>query len=268
MRIAVMGCGKMAGAITSRWLQAGAVATTDVVAVEATLERAGVVQAQLGVRCEIDAAAVLADSDVVLLGIKPQQAAAVLPAWGPLIKPEAVVVSMLAGTPSTRVMNLLGGNVHVVRIMPNTPARIGLGCTAVVWPAEITEQRRNLIRPLFDALGAVVELSEDRIDAFTSIAGSGPAYVFLFLQALEEAAAAQGFEASTARTMALSTVVGASQLAATDDRAFAQLRADVTSPGGTTQEAIGVMKELDLVGLVAAAARAATARAAELAATT
>jgi pyrroline-5-carboxylate reductase len=268
MRVAVMGCGKMAGAITARWVQTGVVPAADVMAVEASEARAAAVSAELGIACGVNAGAALPKADVVLLGIKPQQAAAVLPSWSEYLKPGAAVVSMLAGTPAARVQELLAADVHVVRIMPNTPARIGLGCTAVAWPDALDSARRGTLRPLFDALGAVVELAEDRIDAFTSIAGSGPAYVFLFLEALTTAATVQGFDVETARTMALTTVVGASQLAAGDTRPFAQLRRDVTSPGGTTQEAIAALQRGDLVGLVSDAAQAATARAAALARTT
>ena len=268
MRIAVLGCGKMAGAIVSRWLDAEVVQSSDVMAIEVSQDRAQSVQSTLGIQCVTNAALAINGCDVLLLGIKPQQAASVLPSIAPLMRPGQAVISILAGTPANRVNTLLGSAVQVVRIMPNTPAKIGLGCTAVAWPDAAEGTVRPQLMPLMQALGDVVELAESRIDAFTSIAGSGPAYVFLFLEALQQAAVKQGFTQEDGRTMALATVLGAATLAHGDDRQFEALRKDVTSPGGTTQAAIGVLMEGHLPSLLHRATARATERAKELAETT
>ena len=265
MRVAVMGCGKMAGAIVERWLEVGILQKRDVVAVEADRERAAAVTERLGIPCGVRAGDALAEADLVLLGIKPQQAATVLPRWAGWMRPRQLVLTMLAGTRAETIASQLGGVPTVVRIMPNTPARVGLGCTAVAWPAEAGDSSRDRLLPLLEALGEVVELEEDDIDAFTSIAGSGPAYVYLFLEALQAAAQAQGFAVEAARAMALATVVGAAQLASSDDRPFGQLRADVTSPGGTTEAAIGVLQAGGWSKILRAATARATERAGELA---
>ncbi len=265
MKIGVIGCGKMAGSIVGRWLDVGAVDAADVHAVEVDRDRAAAVQERFGVRCSLDGKAVIADSDVVLLGIKPQQAGGVVPVLADAVPDGQVWLSILAGTRAARLHKLLGGGAKVVRLMPNTPARLGLGCTAVAWPDGLAPARRDAVQALLEALGEVVPLAEGEIDSFTAIAGSGPAYVFLFLEALAASGRKLGFSPEQARTMALTTLRGATALAAEDPRPFGALRQDVTSPGGTTAEALHVFYSEDWPGIVERATQACARRAAELA---
>lgn len=265
MRIGVIGCGKMAGAIVGRWVTSGIVDAETVRALEVDEERAAAVGERLGIACGTDARSVLQNSDLVLLGIKPQAAEHVLPSLAALARPEQVWLSILAGLPAARVKALLGGGPTVVRLMPNTPARLGLGCTAVAWPAGIDRDKQAFVLRLLQGLGVVVPLAEDAVDRFTAIAGSGPAYVFLFLQGLQAAAEQQGFDPEQARELALVTVRGAAALAADTQRSFAELRADVTSPGGTTQAAIEALLAAGVNDAMAEAVKAAVRRASELA---
>ena len=149
--------------------------------------------------------------------------------------------------------------------MPNTPARIGLGVTAVSFGEEIAADRRQQVLDLLSALGAVVQIPEVQMDGFAAIAGSGPAYVFLMLEALAAEAEARGFEPAVARTMASQMVRGAVGLAQEDGRDPALLRREVTSPKGMTEAALAVLYQRDWPGHLREAIGAAARRGAELA---
>ncbi len=265
MKLAVLGCGKMTGAMLRRWLDTASLPADSVRAVTRSRSSADRVAAEFGVQASTDACEAIRWADLVLLGIKPQQVGDVLPGWADHVPPGQVWLSVLAGTTTARLQALLGPHAAVVRLMPNTPVRLGLGATAVVWPTALAAASRAQIQELLRVLGEVIALREDRIDAFTAIAGSGPAYVFLFIEALSAAAEALGFSASEAQQMAVGVVRGASQMATEDPRSAAALRAEVTSPGGMTQAAIAEFEARGWPAVVADATQAAVARARELA---
>jgi pyrroline-5-carboxylate reductase len=187
----------------------------------------------------------------VMLAVKPQMlaslAAEIAPGWeGP-----RTVISILAGTPTARVMGLLPGS-RVVRAMPNLPAKLGEGCTALCRGEGVTPDDAALARAIFEAAGPeVVQIPEAMLDAFTALAGSGPAYVFYLAEAMERAAAEMGFEARAARRIVRQTLLGAARML--DETDPAGQRTAVTSKGGTTQAATTV---LDEAGVQAAFVRA------------
>ena len=265
--LGVLGCGRMAGAMVSRWLSTGAFAAEQIIAANATATEADEVHNRLGVVTTDCADDVIDGAGIVLLGIKPQQIDVVLPGVAARIPAGQLWVSMLAGVPLERLRALVGPAPRLIRIMPNQPARLGLGMTAMAAGPTVPQADRAKIRALLAQLGEVAELDEAQIDDFTAIAGSGPAYVFLFLEALTEAAEAIGFDTATARRLALQTVRGASALAAESAADPAALRRDVTSPGGTTEAAIATFEAHGWRQVVALAAQAAVRRAAQLAGT-
>jgi len=176
-----------------------------------------------------------------------------------------VWLSILAGLSRQKVARLLNDRVEVVRLMPNTPARIGLGATAVCFGPATAEPDRQRVLRLLSALGQVLEIPESSMDVFTAIAGSGPAYVFLFMEALADAGQALGLEIDVARALASQMVQGAAGLAVADGRAPGELRREVTSPGGTTEAALKVLVERDWPAHVREAVTAAARRSAEMA---
>ncbi len=201
---------------------------------------------------------------MVLLGVKPAGTAAVLPTVAAALAPGTVVVGLAAGVRLAALAAGLPDGTPVVRVMTNTPVRIraatSILCAAPGTPAAAVAR----VRRLFDALGTTNELDETLIDAATALAGSGPAYLFLLVEALRDAGAALGLEPATALAMAATTVEGAARLLGAGVEDPAALRATVTSPGGTTAAAIAVLEGAGLRDTVAAALRAAVDRAAEL----
>jgi len=200
-----------------------------------------------------------ADADAVVLAIKPQQLSSFLSQNAINFTADQVFISVLAGTRLSSLAAALP--CKLVRAMPNMPALVDEGMTAVCGAdAEALE----LAEELFGCVGEVVRVEEKAMDAVTAISGSGPAYLFHFAEALLKAATEQGFDAETAKTLVYQTLLGASKLLSESDETAEALRKRVTSPGGTTEAALGVLAEHDFAGIVRSAVAAAASRAKEL----
>jgi len=204
---------------------------------------------------------------VLVLAVKPQMlASASASIAAALAGGSRLVVSILAGTTGARVREALGGGgVRVVRAMPNTPARVRMGITAIAPDASATDDDAALAERLFKAVGEVVRIDERHMDAFTAVAGSGPAYVFLLAEAMVEGATHAGLDRETAVRAVRATVAGAGALLGSGDDEPAALRAAVTSKGGTTAAALAVMDSARVGEAVVRAVVAARDRGRELA---
>jgi len=206
------------------------------------------------------------DARVVLVGVKPYMVADLLDEIGPHLRDDAIVVSLAAGIPLAQFEEHLG-ETAVVRSMPNTPSTVGKGVTGIAAGAHATPDDVAIVRRLFETVGAVVEVDgDDGIDAISTISGSGPAYVFLLIEKLIEAARHQGFDDGTARLIAEQTFSGATALLDASGDHPAELRRRVTSPKGTTERAVAVLQDARLDEVFSRATDAAYARAKELAA--
>jgi len=259
--IVVVGFGNMGQALVRGWLAKGRAASSIRVVDPAAATHA--VARELGVAVEDDVAA----ADVVLLAVKPNQLQDVLPRCGAAARAGAVFLSIVAGKTLAEIGKGLGADAAAVRAMPNTPAAIGQGITALVANAAVSRAQRALCGELLAAVGSIAWLDEERhMDAVTAVSGSGPAYVFLMIECLEQAAIELGLGAALAKQLALATVAGSGAYAANSSEGAAELRRRVTSPKGTTQAALDVlMAEPGLRELLARATRAAAERSRELA---
>lgn len=205
-------------------------------------------------------------AEALVLAVKPQMAAGVLPAYARLAK-SAIVISVMAGTSLLTLGRLLSNPPRAARAMPNLPASIGAGVTGLYAPATVSASGRDIVDRLMAAVGETVWVgSEGAIDLVTAVSGSGPAYFFLLTEALAEAGAALGLEKDAALKLARATAAGAGAMLSADARTPAAMRKAVTSPGGTTAAALGVFDgdEKALRALVKAAVAAAAKRAGEL----
>ena len=204
-------------------------------------------------------------ADVLVIAVKPQMMEAVLPALRPLVGPGTVIVSVAAGTTVATFAEALGTGA-IVRTIPNTPAMVGEGAIAAWAAPDVTADQREAVDTLLAANGRVAWLDEEAdIDRATAVSGSGPAYVFHLVEALEEAGRGIGLDSEAAALLARQTIVGAGALLARSDEAAGTLRERVTSPGGTTAAALGELMGGDgLRPLLARAVGAAHARAIEL----
>jgi len=205
----------------------------------------------------------LRDARLVVIGVKPAMVPDLLADIADDLEPDAIVVSIAAGV-TIATMEALVPN-PVLRAMPNTPAVVRQAVTGLAAGTRVSPEQTAVARAFFETVGAVVEVPESRMDALSTVSGSGPAYVFLLIERLTEAARRLGFGEHDARLMVEQTFRGASELLAASDVDPAELRRRVTSPKGTTERAIAVLDEADLGGLFDRATAAALDRAQQLA---
>lgn len=263
MKLGFIGGGNMAAAMIGGLIQKG-FSGNDIVVVEALAERRAWLAEAFGVGVEAQALACL-DADVLVLAVKPQQLKAVASALPPL-KPGQLVLSIAAGIRAGDIARWLHGHAAVARAMPNTPALVGAGVTGIYPQPGVSTAQKAQAGQILEAVGTVVWVADEgQIDAVTAISGSGPAYVFLFIEALEQAGIDLGLPAETARLLSLQTFFGAAALAIKDQSPPAELRARVTSKGGTTERGILALEEGGVRYAIGLAARAAAERAREMA---
>lgn len=261
LRIAILGGGVMGETLAAGFL-ARLTPTPSVTIVEKRAERAAELADRLGVRIASMPDAV-GDADVVVLAVKPQDFRAMLAELAPSLRAGVLVVSIAAGIPTSVMEELLPG-AAVVRVMPNTPARINRGVAGVSAGSACTPADLDLAASLMESVGIVVRVPESLQDAVTAVSGSGPAYVFYLAEAMIAAGIDLGLSSDDARLMAVNTILGAGELMAASDEDPAVLRANVTSPNGTTAAAIASMNDSGVRDAVITAMVAARDRSIEL----
>jgi pyrroline-5-carboxylate reductase len=264
-RIAFIGGGNMARSLIAGLIADGHAPTALTVS-DADPDKGAQLAAAYGVRIAASNSAAAADAEVLVLCVKPQVAAPVCRGLADALgDPPPLVISVMAGVTEASISAWLGRPVPLVRTMPNTPVMVQSGAIGLHAAAGTTPAQMNLAEEILRAGGLTrwVEQESD-LDLVTALSGSGPAYFFLFMEALEEAAAAQGMNPETARLLSIQTALGAARMAMESRDSPAELRARVTSPGGTTERAIATFEEAGLRALVGRAVEAARARAAEL----
>lgn len=263
--IILVGCGNMGYAMFKGWLAAGRLKADEITAVEPN-ESLRSRAASHGVHAvavpeELKATA----ADLVVFAVKPQMIRDVAPAYRRFM-PEATFLSVAAGTSVATFEEILGRDAAIIRCMPNTPASIGEGMMVLFANAHVRPEARAFVSDLLSANGSVATIEDEALmDAVTAVSGSGPAYLFHFIECLTAAGEGAGLPSETARLLAMQTVYGAAALARTSGEDPAKLREQVTSPGGTTAAALSVlMGEERLKNLMREAVAAARKRSIEL----
>jgi len=212
-------------------------------------------------------ASVAKGADVIVLAVKPQILQEVVTPLGSLlVEARPLLISVAAGVTSSSIERWVGGDPALIRVMPNTPALIGAGISALYANSNVSDDQRTLAEKIMAAVGKTIWIKEETLmDAVTAVSGSGPAYFFYVMQAIHDAAVREGLDAQTARLLSLETALGAARLAveSTDDPG--SLQKQVTSPGGTTEAAIKVLSDSGVRDTLQQAVSAARARGAELA---
>jgi pyrroline-5-carboxylate reductase len=257
--LVLVGAGKMGGALLEGWIGLGVDPARIVVMEPQPAAAIGVLSAR-GLRINPDAASIYPDA--IVLAVKPQIAAEVMPQVASLMSPSTVVVSIMAGRTIAFLSDALPRDAAVIRAMPNTPAAVGRGITVAVTNSWVTPAQRQLADALLMATGAVEWIGDEVLmDAVTAVSGSGPAYVFLLTESLARAGEKVGLPAELAARLARATVAGSGELLYRSPVDAAILRRNVTSPGGTTAAALDVLMAPDgLDPLMARAVAAATRR--------
>jgi pyrroline-5-carboxylate reductase len=263
MKIVFLGGGNMANALIGGMVKQG-YSANDIDVIDLGAEARAKLAGAYGVTCHASADTAPAGPDILVLAVKPQQMKeAVAPLVGKL--GDALVISIAAGLDMAALSRWLGGHRRIVRCMPNTPALIGAGITGLCALPEVSAEQRAAADRVLKAVGTTVWIADEaKIDGVTAISGSGPAYVFLFIEALQQAAAELGFTPEQGRQLAIETIQGAAALAAQSSEPASTLRERVTSKGGTTEAALRVMAEKGVKDGIVAGCHAAAARGQEL----
>jgi pyrroline-5-carboxylate reductase len=263
MKIAFLGGGNMAGALIGGLVARG-YAAHDISVIEVSPAAREKLAEQHGVRASSAPDRATSEAQALVLAVKPQDMKAALASLGGAVRGK-LVVSIAAGLRIDALSRWLDGHRRIVRCMPNTPALVGAGVTALFAPPEVTAQERSSAEAILRAVGEVVWVDEERLlDPVTAVSASGPAYVFWFIEQLAASGESLGLSKEVARKLALHTVLGAAKLAAASSEPPQVLRKNVTSKGGTTEAALEVFEEERMAERFRRALEAASRRGAQL----
>ena len=268
-QIAILGAGSMGGAILSGLIAAGTAAES-IRASTATAATAKTLATKFSIKTFSleDSASANADAskgaDILLIGVKPGKVIETLKEIRDTVKDGALVVSVAAGITTSAMEEAIGSKVSVIRAMPNTPSIVGHGVTGIAVGKSASDSEMVIAKQLFETVGQVLVVDEDKINALSTISGSGPAYVFYFAEKLMVAAQKMGFSEQEANLMVRATFLGSATLLAASEHTPKELRDQVTSPNGTTMQATNKFDEAQLEKLFIEATGAALARAIEI----
>ena len=262
--IGFIGAGNMAEALIRGLVKGGHVPANRITASAPRNERLAELAEAYGIAVTRDNREVVRAASIVVLSVKPQILDKVLREIGTEIKPGTLVISIAAGVDTETIEEALADGVRVVRAMPNTPALVGAGATAISAGKHASDEDLAMARAVFDAVGITVQLDESHLDAVTGLSGSGPAYIFLILEALADAGVKVGLSRRNAQRLAAQTVMGSAKMLLETDEHVGRLKDMVTSPGGTAIAGLHTLEEGGLRTTLINAVETATKRAREL----
>lgn len=262
MKLGVIGCGKMGSALVGGILKANLCSADDTIVYDAYLQAAESMSSSLGVKVAQSNAEVVDASDVILLCVKPQGFLDMLGEMGE--SADKLLISIAAGIQIGVIESAVGQRHRVIRVMPNTPALVSKGASGYALGSTATEEDAALTHSLLGAVGYVCQVAESDLDAVTAVSGSGPAYIFLMIEALIAGGIEQGLSEEVAKNLAVNTVAGAAELVLKTGEAPGQLRENVTSPNGTTFAALESFRTDNFESIVKRAVAAASDRSKEL----
>jgi len=265
LRVAVLGAGKMGGILIQAFLRAGLFPKDHITATVAHEHRAESLTEQYGIIVSTDNLKAAQGADVILLGVKPNQIADVVRSIAPGLAPGKLLISFAASVKTNAIEEAAGGKVSVIRAMPNTPAMVGAGATAICRGSFVSDEQLALAKNIFDTVGRTVVVDEKHMDAVTGLSGSGPAFLYIIIEALAEAGVNVGLPRDIATLLAAQTTYGAAKMVLETGSHPALLKDEVTTPGGCTVDGILALEEGGLRVTLLKAVKRATVRARELA---
>lgn len=263
-RVAFLGAGNMGEALIKGLTQSGLVPTGSITASDPRADHLAQIAKRYGIKAIADNATLIGGADVIILAVKPQIMAAVLKELAPVVDEGKLLISIAAGVSTRKLRDQLGKPARLIRVMPNTPALVLEGVTAVARAEGLKPGDLEAAQELFAAVGKVVVLDESAMDAVTGLSGSGPAYVAMAIEALADGGVKMGLDRATAMTLAAQTVLGSARLILDTGVHPGQLKDMVSSPGGTTIAGIAALEECGLRRAFILAVERATLRSREL----
>lgn len=244
MKIGFIGLGNMAKAIMGGIIEKGGIDPKDIYGSDVSDAAVEYAQNTLGINAFTNDNGKVAESvDILFLAVKPQYIAGAAETFKNVLRKDTLVISIIAGKSLEFLENMLGADKRIVRCMPNTPALVGEGCTAFTPNANVTDEEKDTAKKLLETFGKAVPVAENMMDAVVGLSGSGPAYVFMFIEALADGAVAAGMPRPMAYEFAIQLVKGSACLALETGKHPGELKDMVCSPAGTTIEAVRVLEE-------------------------
>lgn len=259
-----IGCGNMAQAMLKAVLAKGIYKPEEIIVSRRNASELEKIKKELSVETTTDNVLVAKKADILILAVKPTQFAEVIPAIADDIKEEALVISIAAGQTIENIESLFGKDIKLVRTMPNTPALVLTGATGMCFNAHVKEEDKAQAVKLFESFGVTAVVSEPMIDTVIGVSGSSPAYVFMFIEAMADAAVADGMPRAQAYELAAQTVMGSAKMVLETGKHPGELKDMVCSPGGTTIEAVRVLEEKGFRSAVIEGQRACVKKAREI----
>ena len=262
--IVFVGAGSMAQAMIHGWMKEATVAPENVFVMnKSDRKKLTSLNETYGVQVVSENKEVLKKADLIILAMKPKDVQAGMQAVAPYLSKTAVVLSILAGVPITTIAQGLSER-PIARCMPNTSATIGMSASAVAWNGLMTQTDKEEILKLLGTIGSVIEVEEDQLHVITALSGSGPAYVYYFVEAFEKAAVASGLDQQIARNLLVQTLAGSAEMLKQPSDSPSTLREHVTSPGGTTEAGIQALQEKGFIDMLGSCLNEAESRSREL----
>lgn len=259
-----VGCGNMAQAMLKGILAKGLYKADEIIVSRRTKEALDALHEELGVQTTTDNKEVAEKADVLVLAIKPYQFADVIPEIAPVCKENALVISIAAGQTIANIEKLFGKTMKIVRTMPNTPALVLAGATGMCFHPSVSKEERETAITIFESFGVVAEVSENMLDTVIGVSGSSPAYVFMFIEAMADAAVAGGMPRQQAYKFAAQAVLGSAKMVLETGKHPGELKDAVCSPGGTTIAAVAALEKQNLRSTVMNAQHACTEKSKEM----
>jgi pyrroline-5-carboxylate reductase len=263
-KLTVIGGGNMGRSLLRGVLRSGLLAAGDVTVVEVNAARGQELAAEFSVQVVPDVKSAVPGADVILLAVKPFHLQSVLDAMKDSVQPTQLLVSIIAGAEASYIRDRVGKNNPVVRVMPNLPATVDAGASAIAGLSPATDEHLDLVESIFGSCGEVVRVEEFQLDAVTGLSGSGPAYIFMVIEALADGGVNMGLTRDVALKLATQTVLGAAKLVLESGEHPAVLKGQVTTPGGTTIAGVHALEQGGLRALMMNAVEEATERSREL----
>jgi len=262
--IGFIGTGNMATALIKGILEGGIFDKSRIYGSDKDQEKLKKISKELGIGVYSSNISLAQISSIVVLSVKPQSIKEVLEEVKDYVGGDKLIVSIAAGVPIAFIRSFLGRKVPIVRVMPNTPALIRRGISGIATDKRLSDEIMDMIFKIFSAVGEAIVVEERMMDAITAISGSGPGYVFRFMECMVEGAIQMGFEEEVARRLVVNTFLGASELARISQESLSSLREKVTSPGGTTEAALKIFEQRGLKTIILDALKAAKNRGEEI----
>lgn len=264
-RISFVGAGSMAEALMSGMLQEGLFVPSQItVTNRSDQERLSFLSEHYHVNFTYDMKELIEQATIIILAMKPKDVTDGVNRIAPYIKENQLVISVLAGISTSKITSLIGKEVPVIRAMPNTSATIGKSATALSKGEFAKSEHLETAKTLFETVGIVTTVEEHDLHAVTGLSGSGPAYVYYLVEAMERAASEVGLDQEVAKDLILQTIIGAAEMLKSSSKQPSTLRKEVTSPGGTTEAGIKVLEEFNYQDAMVSCIKRATARSTEL----